>query len=191
MTKDNRHNGYLTGRLLVSAPDQEHDIFKKSCILVCAHDENGAMGLILNKFENNISLSELLIQMEIPISDIKNSPRIYTGGPVSQEQGFILHDCNYKESETAHINQFFNLTTTVNILSKISQDQGPTDYKIFLGFSSWRKGQLENEILNNMWITLPATKEIVFSKYCDTMWYSSLSQNGINPQHISVHNGSA
>ena len=184
------HNGYLTGTLLLSSPES-CDIFKKSCILICAHDDNGAMGLILNKFETEITLNELLLQMDIPSVHLTNNPRIHSGGPVNMEQGFILHDTTYSESDTANINQYFNLTTTVNILGKIAQNQGPVDYKIALGYTGWAKGQLESEIKNNMWISLPATRENVFSDFSDTMWYSVLNENGINPTKIHSHHGLA
>lgn len=192
MKKNNTHNGYLTGRLLLSSPEQSNNMFNKSCILICAHDKSGAMGLILNKYETKLTLNELLMQIEMATTDAdNNNPRIYMGGPVNIEQGFILHDTTYKEKETATVNELFNVTTTINILQKIARNKGPKQCKIALGHVDWTKGQLEEEIKHNLWLTLPATKEVVFSNKCDTMWYTTLNKNGILPSKISYHEGLA
>ena len=191
MKKNNTHKGYLTGRLLLSSSEQSNGIFNKSCILICTHDKNGAMGLILNKYETKLTLNELLMQIELSNPNFNNNPRIYMGGPINIEQGFILHDTTYKEKETANVNDLFNITTTINILQKIAKNKGPKQYKIALGHVGWEQGQLEQEIKNNFWLSLSATKEIVFSHKCDTMWYTILNKNDINPCKISYHKGLA
>jgi len=191
MKKNNTHKGYLTGRLLLSSSEQSNGMFNKSCILICTHDESGAMGLILNKYETKLTLNELLMQIELSNPNFNNNPRIYMGGPMNIEQGFILHDTTYKEKETANVNDLFNITTTINILQKIAKNKGPKQYKIALGHVGWEQGQLEQEIKNNFWLSLSATKEIVFSDKCDTMWYTILNKNDINPCKISYHKGLA
>ena len=185
-----KHTGYLTGRLLVATPFQTGDVFEKSVILICAHDENGAMGLILNKLEG-VSLNDLLIQMEIPSVNSQKNPRIHSGGPMDNTHGFILHDKEYKEKGTANISNLFNLTATSDILENISAGGGPENYLIALGYAGWDNGELEDEITNNYWISLPADKKTVFNSTVDTMWYSVLDKNGISPMHFSTQAGSA
>ncbi len=182
--------GYLTGKLLVATPSRTNDIFEKSVILICAHDEKGAMGLFLNKLEG-VSLNDLLIQMEIPAVDTQKNPRIHSGGPMDNTHGFILHNEEYSEKGTANISNLFNLTATTDILENISAGGGPEKYLIALGYAGWDDGQLEDEITKNYWIALPASHEAVFNKSLDTMWYTILDKNGISPVHLSTQEGSA
>ena len=188
--KQQEHSGYLTGRLLLATPTKTSDVFEKSVILVCAHDENGAMGIILNKLEG-VSLNDLLIQMEIPSVDSLKNPRIHSGGPVDNTHGFIIHNKEYKEKGTANISNLFNLTATYDVLENISAGGGPKDYLIALGYAGWHAGQLEEEITQNYWISVPADKHSVFNKAIDTMWYSILDKNGISPVHLSTQTGYA
>lgn len=188
MEKSNIH---FIGKILIANEIDTNSIFHKACILVCAHDSSGAMGLILNKPEHNIVLSDLLIQMEIPTTDIGHNPHIYTGGPIDSSHGFILHEAQYHEKSTAPINDDYALTATVGILSHIVENQGPTDYKICLGYAGWDAGQLEQEIKSDTWICVDATKELVFHTPCDTLWYIALSQNGIPPHALNAQIGHA
>ena len=188
--KQQQHNGYLTGRLLLATPIKTGDIFEKSVILICAHDENGAMGIILNKLEG-VALNDLLIQMEIPSVDSLKNPRIHSGGPVDNTHGFILHNKEYTEKGTANISKNFNLTATSDVLENISAGGGPEDCLIALGYTGWHDGQLEDEIAQNYWISVPADKHSVFNKAIDTMWYTILDENGISPAHLSTQTGNA
>lgn len=186
-----KHNTDFIGKVLIANDAKPHSLFYRSCILLCAYDETGAMGLILNKLEHNVHLSDLLMQMDVPMSENTHNPHIHTGGPVDNSHGFILHESGYKEQSTAHINDSFSLTATVGILSKIVQGDGPDYYKIALGYAGWDGGQLESEIKDNKWLCVNANTQLVFKTPIDTMWYVALTQNGINPSTLTTQVGHA
>ena len=180
----------MTGNLLVSTPKVEDGIFHKSVILVCLHDQNGAMGIVLNKLEK-LHLNALFSQMKLPTLEAENNLRVRRGGAVDVNQGFILHDSVYKEESTAFISKDFCLTATVSMLKKIAYGIGPKKYLIALGYAGWGKGQLEQEIKDNVWFSLPSNREVVFNTPADSMWYTVLEKNTIEPARFSTKVGHA
>lgn len=184
-----KHNTDFIGKILIAHNTEPHSVFYRSCILLCAYDTTGAMGLMLNKLEHNIRLNDLLLQMDIPMPETSNNPHIHMGGPVDNNHGFILHESTYKEQSTACINDSFSLTATVGILSKIIQGDGPKNYKIALGYAGWDGGQLESEIKDNKWLCVNANTQLVFKTSVDTMWYVALTENGIHPSTLTTQGG--
>ena len=162
--------------LLISTPGLSDSIFRKSTILVCEHDENGAMGLIINKpivSDGNESsfLKDIFSNMNI-------KSKIYFGGPVNIQNCFVLHDNSYLSNDTIELSSGISLTSNDSILDDIKNNIGPKNYKINMGYAGWDKGQLEDEIKNGDWLLKPITKNFIFDIPDKNMWeFSTLDLN--------------
>lgn len=186
-------NGYLDGQLLVAMPVMRDPRFARSVIYMCAHSNEGAMGLILNKPTKDLSFSDLLQRLEIGDDD-KPAPQtcnntknitVHSGGPVETGRGFVLHSADYFATDTTlSINGDICLTATIEILKAMATGDGPDQVLLALGYAGWSPGQLENEIHGNGWLHCPATPELVFSNDNDGMYNSALAQIGVNPAQL-------
>ncbi len=179
----------LRNYLLISTPGLNDSIFRKSIILLCEHNADGAMGLILNKpiisKENKSSfLKELFNEMKI-------NSKIYFGGPVNIQHCFVLHDENYLTNDTIKISNEVSLTSNNQILNDIKNNIGPDNYKINMGYAGWDKGQLEDEIKNGDWLLKPLTQNFIFDISDKEMWEFSTLDLGLNPDEFMGKSGKA
>ncbi len=184
-------SGYLTGQVLVSTPAMTDTRFFQSVVYVCGHDDNGAMGFIINKPLPSILFSDLLNQLNINHPVHLTELPIYYGGPVEIGRGFVLHSPDYTHSATVGINQDFSITATLEILRDIAHNQGPHQCALMLGYTGWSSGQLEEELQENQWVVLSGEKEFVFDSPPENMWMEAYDQLGINPGHMSIDSGHA
>lgn len=184
-------NGYLTGQVLISTPFMTDTRFYQSVIYVCGHDENGAMGFIINKPLPSIMFEDLLDQLNITHPDPLKELPIYYGGPVEVGRGFVLHGPDYNHAATVGINEDFAITATLEILRDIAYGEGPRQCALMLGYTGWSSGQLESELQENQWLVLRGKKEFVFESPTDDMWISAYHQLGIDPGHMSMDSGHA
>lgn len=161
----------LSGHLLIAAPSMQDSRFAKSLIYVCAHSDEGAMGIVINRPAEQIFFSELLMQLNL-INDKEaiclppsiDAIQIVKGGPVETGRGFVLHSPDYRlESVTQTINQDFCLTSTLDVLRAIADGRGPTRAMLALGYAGWGPGQLEMEIVEHGWLCSSAEPGMVFS----------------------------
>lgn len=185
----------LTGSLLLAMPGMTDPRFKKAVILVCAHDEHGAMGLVINQILPDVNLSELFKQLEVPLSEnmqeeAKDIP-VMTGGPVETARGFVLHSAEFKQKDTIHINKEISVTGTVEALRQIGNGETPDDMLFLLGYAGWGAGQLDQELQQNSWLIVDADAELIFNASNDQKWDMALSQLGIDPAMLSAAGGSA
>ena len=183
---------HLDGKLLVAMPSMGDPRFDHSVIYVCAHSEDGAMGLIVNKPAPDLDFTELLEQLGIS-SDLKISGiDVHYGGPVENGRGFVLHTPDYESAEsTLQVNANFGMTATLDILEDISLGAGPETCLLALGYSGWGPGQLEGEIRNNGWLICDADEDLVFSRDHDTKWQQALRRIGVDPRMLSHEGGRA
>ncbi len=154
--------------------------FGKSLVFICEHDENGAMGLIMNKSFDDQVVKEVfptLIINDEAISEVI-SP-MYFGGPVSLEQGFILHSNEYANSDTLQVTTEFSLTSNSAIIDAIQAGNGPHQFKMMLGYAGWGEGQLEREIENGDWLFQEVTPEFIFDGNNSEKWTSATQSFGI------------
>jgi putative transcriptional regulator len=158
---------------------------------VCGHDEQGAMGLIVNKVLPTVTFQELLEQMEIEISTLEAKIPIHYGGPVDVGRGFVLHSSDYTSESTVLIDNSFSMTATLDILRAIALKQGPREILLALGYVGWGSGQLEHEIQENGWLTIDASPEIIFGSDLDNKWRQALATLGIDPAGLSLEIGHA
>lgn len=182
----------LSGKLLIAMPDMADPRFDHSVVYMCAHSDDGAMGLIVNKPAPDIAFSDLLEQLGIDTGPDARSIRIHMGGPVENGRGFVLHTSDYSGQDgTLDVDDTFGMTATINILEDISHGRGPSQCILALGYSGWGPGQLENEIQRNGWLTCDATPDLVFGTDNDAKWAAALRSMGIDPAMLSSSGGSA
>jgi putative transcriptional regulator len=179
-------------------PDER---FKRSVIYVCAHSEDGAMGIILNQSAPNVDFSELVSQLlhgddlkerEPAVNPQLDRVSVHVGGPVDSARGFVLHSSDYfVENATLSIDSQFCLTATVDILRAIAAGNGPERAILALGYSGWSSGQLESEIQANGWLHCKADPELVFETPPEEKYAQALSKLGIDPSHLVSDAGHA
>lgn len=182
----------LTGQLLIAMPGMEDPRFDRSVIFICAHTEEGAMGLMLNKPAEGIAFPELLKQLEISGASPRGDIPVLVGGPVETGRGFVLHSADYAaEDATLQVNEQIGLTATLDILRAAADGAGPRKAVLALGYSGWGPGQLEGEIQRNGWLTCPADDAILFDDDAESKWARALRKIGADPSHLSRDAGHA
>lgn len=150
---DSRLN--LTGQILIAMPAMEDPYFSKSVILVCNHDHDGAMGMILNH-PLQLNVGDLFEQLEMECHVLQQQERqVHFGGPVQVERGFVLHTPATEFNTTLDLSEGLAMTSSKDILEAAARDEAPQDMFIALGYTGWSAGQLEEEIQANVWLTLP------------------------------------
>jgi putative transcriptional regulator len=189
--------GYLDGQFLVAMPGMKDDRFARSVIYVCAHSEEGAMGLIINQVQE-LRFPDLLVQLGIleEREAIKMPPAardivVRHGGPVDRSRGFVLHSGDYMVESSMPVDDEVCLTATVDILRAISTGNGPHRALMALGYAGWGAGQLEGEIAENGWLTCPASADMLFDGDIDSKYERILAQIGVNLVHFSETAGHA
>ncbi|WP_090207297.1 YqgE/AlgH family protein [Yoonia litorea] len=183
----------LTGKLLIAMPDMSDPRFAKSVIFMCDHSAEGGMGLVINRPKQGVSFSALLEQLEIAQSiNAGPFPRLYDGGPVEQQRGFVLHSSDYRcKDGTLEVDESFRMTATLKVLEDIGRGEGPKTALMTLGYAGWGPGQLEFEISRNGWLTCDPNEELVFHTPDDQKWSASLKMMGIDPLLLSATAGRA
>lgn len=181
----------LKGKLLISMPAMKDPRFAQSVILICGHDHNGAMGLVINKPTEKFKLKELLEQINIPVKASFQDQDIYYGGPVEMGRGFILHSCDVMAKGSFIIAENIALSATTDILKKVGAGKGPQKILCTLGYAGWSAGQLEQEIQKDAWFIVPCQEDLVFDTPFDGKWLSSFRSMGVNPELISTQVGHA
>lgn len=182
----------LEGRFLIAMPGIGDPRFHRSVIFVCAHSDEGAMGLIVNRIADDLKFRDLLAQLEIDPDDAENAGEpIRIGGPVETSRGFVLHSNDYGEDGVLEIEGGYRLTGTIDILRDIASGKGPEKHMIALGYTGWAPGQLEREIQSNGWLACDAESAIVFDDDKSDKWVKALSKLGISPELLSAEGGTA
>lgn len=182
----------LSGHFLISMPGMSDPRFSQTVIFMCAHSDEAAMGLIVNKPAHDIRLGSILEQLSIDTTDDAAGQTVYIGGPVETGRGFVLHSPDYRSPlETLDCIPDVSMTATVDILESIGLGKGPDKRLMMLGYSGWGPGQLEDEIARNGWLTAPADPKIVFDLPDQDKWQAAVSSLGINPIGLSGAAGRA
>lgn len=173
-------SGYLQQQLLIAMPSMEDPNFSRSVTLLCQHNEEGAIGITINR-QSDFTLGELLFQLSIPCKneDI-SSIMVLEGGPVSPDHGFVLHTTFEGFDSSVKINDDIMVTTSRDILSAIASDSGPSQFIVALGYAGWGNGQLEFEMRQNAWLSVPADKAILFESELQNRWEKAIGKLGIN-----------
>jgi putative transcriptional regulator len=182
----------LAGQLLVAMPQMLDERFARSVIYLCAHSEDaGAMGLVINKVVDALTMSELFAKLDIRPSAIVNTRPVHFGGPVEAGRGFVLHTADYSEEATLVVNGNIAVTATLEILRAIGEGRGPRQSLFALGYAGWAPGQLDAEIQANGWLSVAADDALVFDPDHDGKWRRALSKLGIDLSMLSSDAGHA
>lgn len=181
----------LVGQLLIAMPGMSDPRFARTVIYMCAHSDEGAMGLVVNRAIEQISLAELLQQLEIDASAVDERVLVNFGGPVETGRGFVLHSPDYMREGTLVVTSSVALTATIDILKAIAAGSGPRRHLLMLGYAGWGPGQLDSEILANGWLHVDADEELVFGADLDQKWDKAMAKLGVNPMLLSDAAGHA
>ena len=190
-TQTSSQTGYLVGHLLVAMPQMTDPRFHESVILMCNHDEKGAMGIVINKVIDSISFEDLLKQLNIALPNKSLSFKIHFGGPVEIGRGFVLHSTDYSNPLSKAVTKEISLSATTTIIEDCIQGQGPKQVLIALGYAGWGTGQLESEIMKNGWLTVEADPNLIFSEDALSIWRRTLEKMGITLENLSTSSGHA
>ncbi len=190
-TSATRSGDCLRDHFLLAMPSLTEGIFSHSVTYICEHGESGAMGIVINQ-PLDLSVAEIFEHLQInAIRDFSDEP-VLAGGPVQIDHGFVLHrHCNTAWEASLKVTPEITLTTSRDILRAIASGTGPTDHLIALGYAGWAAGQLEQELAENSWLTLPADSEIIFSTPAERRLGAAAALLGIDMNLISGNVGHA
>ena len=191
MTEIDTEADYLSGQLLIAMPGMPDPRFAKSVIYICAHNSEGAMGLIVNRAMETITFPDLLEQLEIETPAPTDQIKVLAGGPVESARGFVLHSCDYLQEATMRVNAEVGLTATIDILRAIASGDGPKKSLLALGYAGWGAGQLDFEIKENGWLNVEADDDLLFEENLDAKWQGAMKKIGIDPRMLSDEAGHA
>jgi len=190
---------YLDGQLLIAMPVMGDPRFERSVIYLCAHSAEGAMGIIVNRPAGSIDFPGLLVQLEIikkadqiKLPENAETMRVLKGGPVETGRGFVLHSSDFFiEDATLRIDDEICLTATVDILKAIANGKGPKHAILALGYAGWESGQLERELKDNAWASMPVDARVVFELPFGERWAGAWRLMGIDVDRLSPEAGHA
>lgn len=181
----------LANQLLVALPALGDPQFARSVTLVCQHDAEGAMGVMVNR-PSEYTLGEVLRQMGIDCDDEALRARpVLSGGPVHPERGFVLHDGGAAWDSTLGIADGLSVTTSRDVLEAIARGDGPAHAIVALGCAGWGAGQLEQELVENSWLTVPADADLLFNVPLPLRWQASAGRLGVDLAHMADYSGHA
>ena len=178
MKNQNKNYNSLQGKFLISSPNINDNVFRKSLIYIISDNEDGSMGIIVNKPAHNINLTSLLGEN---IKDISKQPQVCYGGPVELDKGFILHTNDYvKDKNHIKLDNDLILSSNFSTIKEIALGSGPSKSILALGYTGWASFQLQTELKKNDWFELSLDTEIIFAKNHKKKWDQAISKLGIN-----------
>ena len=183
--------GSMHNQLLIAMPGMLDPNFSSTVTLICEHNTEGALGIIINR-PMNLNLGGLFDQLDLSDADedAASSP-VLNGGPVAPERGFVLHDPGENFESSVTVSPDIQLTMSRDVIDSIAAGGGPEKSLVALGYAGWQPGQLEAEILQNTWLNVPASSEIIFDVPFGDRWSSAANSLGVDISCISPHAGHA
>ena len=184
---------YLKGNIICALPQLNDLFFSKSIIYITHHNRDGAVGIVLNYKIMNIKGIDLFKKLKISNvnENLNMNFSFHIGGPLNQNNGFILHSNDYKSTSTIKVSKNVKLTCSTNIITDIAQNKGPKKFFISLGYSGWGPGQLEDEIKQNSWINLNEELDLLFETESEKKWTNAIKKTGIDFTKFSSISGNA
>jgi putative transcriptional regulator len=181
----------LKGHFLMAMPGLADPNFSQTVTCLCEHNEQGAMGLVINRAHEELSAGDVFDALSIRCTSAAGSTRVHIGGPVHSGELFVLHGPPFEWEATLKVTDSLCLTNTRDILVAIAEGRGPAAFIICLGCAGWGPGQLEAEIKENAWLTQPLFVENIFELPVELRWEEALKKMGINPALLSDTAGHA
>jgi putative transcriptional regulator len=181
----------LQGQLLLASPHIGDERFEKSVILMCHHDADSAMGLVINRRTSNLSLGDLYEKLDIGAPRFSVDDPVHIGGPVDGNRGFVLHSQDHMLPDSMAVTHDIGLTASIDMLRDITEGIGPMHTIVSLGCAGWSAGQLDREMAENVWLSLPASAQLVFDHDHKTLWENGFATLGIDPGFFAGNAGTA
>ncbi len=160
----------LVGQLLVAAPSMGDPRFERTVILIVQHDQSGAFGIVINKPIGETSLASVFEALGLKGGDLPGDVRVFSGGPVQPEVGFVVHSADYRRPETIEVNDRLSMTSSLDILRDIGAKKGPAKILVAFGYAGWEPDQLEREIAVHAWGIAEADPSLIFDEDRDKVW---------------------
>ena len=176
----------LTNQLLIAMPAMTDANFAQTVTLICEHSvDKGALGIVINK-PLPMTLGEVLTQMKLEASDATIAARsVLRGGPVHRDRGFVLHRPGGRWDSSHAVSDSIQVTTSRDVLAAMARGEGPADAFIALGYAGWEAGQLEREMLDNAWLSMPVDEQILYQMPYEERWHAAFRRLGIDVGRIS------
>ncbi|MCX8579223.1 YqgE/AlgH family protein [Gilliamella sp. B2717] len=183
----------LKNYFIIAMPNVSETLFSRSVVYICEHNRDGAMGIIINKPLVELNVATVLTRLEImaPKNCAELEHPVFCGGPLADEQGFILHTPQSGFSSSIQISDDVMITTSLDALKSIGTPEQPKDLFLALGYSSWQSLQLESEVARNDWLVAEADPNIIFNVAIEERWQKAAESLGININRISHQMGNA
>ncbi len=169
----------LKGHFLIATAQMPDPRFQEQVVYICAHTDEGAMGLVVNHPIETLTLADILESADLPVPT-HPLPSVYMGGPVEIENGFFLHSADYRPRNFIEVSDTVLLSRDPDILHDIVREQGPAHYLFLLGYAGWAPGQLEHELTVNGWLAVPGNDRILFDTPDDQKWKEAAKGYGID-----------
>jgi putative transcriptional regulator len=166
----------LAGQVLIATPSMADPRFSRTVIYMVKHDRNGALGIVINRPVGERAAAQILEAIGEPASGAEGSVRIFVGGPVESQRGFILHSAEYSRPETLHVDGRVAMTSSREVLRDIAASKGPKKAIVAFGYAGWAPGQLEGELKLDAWYTSPADLKLIFDDDRDKVWDNAMAR---------------
>lgn len=183
-------SAYLTGQILLALPGIGDPRFERAVIAMCAHDENGALGIGIGQTVAGLGLHELLEQFEIDPGRAPDAP-VHFGGPVEPRRGFVLHSTDWGGQDTIDVAGRWALSGTIDVLRAIAEGSGPSRWLVALGYAGWGEGQLDEEMTRHGWFNVPGAIEMLYDVDVHQRWEQGFAREGIDPRLLAPSTGTA
>ncbi len=182
---------FLKNQFLIAMPGLEDDNFSQTVSLLCEHNDNGAIGLVINR-PTDLTLGAMLDQMGVKHEKSRSSEAlVFWGGPVQQERGFVVHTAPGGWDSSMPIGNGLYITTSRDVLAAIGEGKGPAQFLVMLGYAGWGAGQLEDEILQNSWLSTPMDAAVLFQTPVNARWESASRLIGLDIAQLGSGAGHA
>lgn len=183
----------LKDHFIIAMPALSDSMFERSVVYICEHNRDGAMGIIINKPIDSLTVQIVLSRLDI--TPAKNCAElehpVFIGGPIAEEQGFILHTPQSNFASSIGVSDDIMITTSLDVLKSIGSSNQPDNLFLALGYASWQTMQLEDEIAQNDWLVAPAAPELIFSVPIENRWQKAAELLGVNINTLSLQMGKA
>ncbi len=181
---------YLAGQFLLALPGMGDPRFERAVIAMCAHDDEGAIGIGIGATIAGLGFHELLKQVDVDPGEAPDAP-VHFGGPVEMRRGFLVHSRDWQGQDTIDVAGRWALSGTTDILRAIAQGKGPAQWVVALGYAGWGAGQLEGELTTPGWFTAPGSTDILWGDGAADRWSNAYAAAGIDPRLLVAGAGHA
>ncbi|MBN8807356.1 MAG: YqgE/AlgH family protein [Sphingomonas sp.] len=181
---------FLVGQFLLAMPGIGDPRFDQAVIAMCAHDEEGAVGIGIGAAIDGLSLHDVLAQVEIDPGEAPDAP-VHFGGPVEPSRGFVIHSNDWGGQDTIDVAGRWALSGTLDVLKAIADGKGPRRWVVSLGYAGWGEGQLDGEMLRHGWFNVPGDEALLYDLPAAERWAAGFASAGIDPRMLASETGRA